>query len=112
MKKEAVIEVNGKIYTLQHPGNREWLKLKQEIFKASAQSTISIDFIALFDYCFEHVVFPEEGPKLKLDDMDIEELEGVWGQVLQQFFKGKPLLESYGTSKGKAQSEENNKSKQ
>jgi len=112
MKKDTVIEVNEKKYTLQHPGNREWLKLKQEIIIVHASQTVSVDVVKMLDYCFEHVVFPDEGPKLDLDNIDIKEIEEVWSPVLQQFFKGLPLLESYATSQGATKTKENNKSKQ
>jgi hypothetical protein len=111
MKNETIIEVNGKIYTLQHPGNREWLKLKQEIIQVHANKTVGVDIVKMLDYCFEHVVFPAEGPKLNLDIVDINEIEEVWSPVLQQFFKGQSLLESYTSSQGSAGEQESSKPK-
>ena len=99
MIKTETIEVNGSIYELQHPGNREWLKLKQEIFKVRSDGTVLLDMISMLDYCFEHVVFPADGPKLNIDTIDIEEVEEVWGPVLQQFLKGKLEAKTYSTGK-------------
>ena len=82
------IVVNGKVYKLQHPGNREWIKLKQALFTVKKDGTIAIDMEAMIDYCFEHVVFPEEGGKLKLDDCDLIELEEVWAIILPGFLRG------------------------
>lgn len=84
----ANIEVNGKRYKLQHPGNREWIKLKKKFFQITEGGGVSVDLETFLDYCFEHVVFPEEGKKLNLDDVDLHELEEVWGVVLQRFCRG------------------------
>lgn len=82
------IEVNGKKYKLQHPGNREWIRLKKNFFTVGDNGRGSIDMETLFDYCFEHVVFPEQGQKLSIDTIDIKELEEVWGLVLPRFLRG------------------------
>jgi len=103
MVRKETIEVNGKLYELQHPGAREWLKLKQEVFALGTGGHMSIDIVKLLDYCFEHVVFPSEGPKLSVDtdSMEfIEEVEEVWSVVLPQFLRGNTVLESYTTSGG------------
>lgn len=90
------IEVNGKKYKLQHPGVREWLKLKKDFFSVSGNAGGQIDMEVVLDYCFEHVVFPEQGPKLNLDSMNddsqkIREIEEVWGQVLLRFLRGESI---------------------
>ena len=82
---KAAIEVSGKKYTLQHPGNRAWLTLKQEVFKVSSDQ---MDVVKLLDYCFENVVFPENGDKLSLDKVPLNELEQVWQVVLPTFLMG------------------------
>jgi hypothetical protein len=79
------IEVNGKKYKLQHPGNREWIRIKKTLYNVSGDS---IDMEPLLDYFFEHVCFPESGSKLNLDTVPILELEEVWGSVALQFLRG------------------------
>lgn len=80
------VEVNGRKYILQHPGNREWIKLKSQINKMDADI---FDWEALLDYCFNHVVFPVEGERLTLDTVDPEELEEVWQIILPRFLRRK-----------------------
>lgn len=79
------IVINGKVYKLQHPGNREWLKLKKTLLDVR---TAQVDMAPLLDYCFEHVVFPEQGDKLNLDTIDLQELEEVWAEILPSFLRG------------------------
>jgi len=86
--KSVEIEVNKKKYKLQHPGNREWIKLKKDFFSVSGKGEAIIDMEKILDYCFEHVVFPEEGQKLSLDTVDLLELEGVWSNLLIRFLRG------------------------
>jgi len=95
MIKSETIEVNEKIYTLQHPGNREWLKLKKELIVVNGTGQITLDNLPMLDYCFEHVVFPDEGPKLSVDTIDLEELEEVWIKILPPFLRGQAISESY-----------------
>ena len=56
------IEVNEKKYKLQHPGAREWLKLKMSMYHPK---TDDVDMVAVLDYFFEHCCFPEAGEKIK-----------------------------------------------
>ena len=80
------IEVNGKLYKLQHPGNREWLRLKQSIFNVK-ENTINLE--KLLDYAFEHVVFADgHNFKPTLDDISPEESE-AWEVILPNYFRGK-----------------------
>lgn len=79
------IVLNGKVYKLQHPGNRAWLEIKETMYKPQTDTIIMIPFL---DFCFEHVVFPEVGSKITLDGCDPAELE-VWGEILPRFFRGK-----------------------
>ena len=79
------IEVNGKKYTLQHPGNREWMKLKKTLFKLSSDE---IDMIPLLDYFFEFCLFPAEGAKPTLDSVPLKELEEVWSVIAPKFLGG------------------------
>jgi hypothetical protein len=81
----ANIEVNGKKYRLQHPGNREWLKLKKTLFRVSQDE---IDIIPMLDYFFAHCCFPEIGDNLNLDTIDLTELEEVWSVIAPRFFRG------------------------
>lgn len=87
MEKQQ-IEVNGKKYTLQHPGNREWIRIKTSFVKIQDTGSAVIDMEPLLDYSFEHVVFPEEGKQLSLDTVDLKELQEVWGVILPRFLGG------------------------
>jgi len=81
---KATLELEGKVYTLQHPGNREWVKLQENLINATTGRMKLGDFL---DYSFDHVVFPEQGPKLTMDSITLKELE-AWQIVLPAFFRG------------------------
>ena len=83
-KLKAKLELNGKVYTLQHPGNRAWVKLQCELIDTKTQR---VDLERLLDYSFEHVIHPEEGPKLTIDTVPLKELE-EWTGILPEFFRG------------------------
>lgn len=83
MKQE--IEVNKKKYILQHPGNREWYKIKGKLYKLQSDG---FDMELILDYFFEHCVFPIESEKLTLDTADLIELEEVWGVIALPFLRG------------------------
>jgi hypothetical protein len=80
------IDVGGKNYKLQHPGNREWLRLQKKMFNSS---TNQIDLEAMLDYFFEHCCFPETGANLSIDTLSLDELQEVWAIVAPQFLAGK-----------------------
>jgi hypothetical protein len=82
------IEVNGKKYNLQHPGNREWLKLKQSIYTVNVDQVAEVNMTLMLDYFFEHCLYPVEGQKLTLDNVPLKELEEVWGSVAPRFLRG------------------------
>jgi hypothetical protein len=79
------IEVNGKKYKLQHPGNREWMRVKKTMYNVTGDS---IDMEPLLDYFFEHCCFPEGGPKLTLDSVPTRELEEAWQSIALRFLRG------------------------
>jgi len=80
------VEVGGKLYRLQHPGNRAWLKLKQSLVNIT---TKEFDFEKLLDYAFEHCVFPEgHNFEPTIDNVSLNESE-VWEVILPNFFRGK-----------------------
>jgi hypothetical protein len=79
------IEIKGEGFVLQHPGNREWLKLQKEMLNVGSGQ---LDMEKLLDYSFEHVVFPEKGAKLSLDTIDLATLE-VWQGILPRFLRGR-----------------------
>ena len=81
------LSLGGKVFILQHPGNRAWLKLQEEIGDSKDGKT-RLDGCALMDYCFEHVVFPEVGSKLSLDSINQKEAQ-EWGEILPSFLGGK-----------------------
>jgi len=85
MKLIERIVVNGKVYKLQHPGNRAYLEVYKTVYDVTSGQ---VNLIPLLDYCFEHVVFPDVGGKIKLDDVDIKELSEVWGLILPSFLRG------------------------
>ncbi len=79
----------GKKYKLQHPGGREWLRLKQTMYKPALDQ---MDLESLLNYFFEHCCFPEEGEKLSLDSFtgtrdSMLEME-AWGLLAPRFFRG------------------------
>lgn len=81
---KATIEVNGKKYTLQHPGNREWMRLRKTLYNPSDDM---IDQEPLLDYFFENCCFPDAGEKLTLDTVPLEELED-WASIALRFLRG------------------------
>jgi hypothetical protein len=83
------VEVFGRRYKLQHPGAREWLKLKQVMYKPKDDS---LDLIVVLDYFFDHCCFPEVGEKLSIDSFGASaesmiELE-AWGLIAPRFLRG------------------------
>jgi len=84
MVSKNKIVINGKAYKLQHPGNREWLKIKETMYSVTKDH---LEVIPMLDYCFEHVVFPEVGENLTIDNCDIDDLE-VWQELLPSFLRG------------------------
>jgi len=78
------IVVNSKVFKLQHPGNREWLKLQASLYNPK---TDQFNLETMLDYCFENVVFPEQGNKLNLDEISLDDLE-VWQAILPRFLRG------------------------
>ena len=79
------IEIKGEGFILQHPGNREWLRLQKEMLNLS---TGQLDMEKVLDYGFEHVVYPETGKKLSLDTIDLFQME-VWQGILPRFLRGR-----------------------
>ncbi|EQA44318.1 hypothetical protein LEP1GSC050_3089 [Leptospira broomii serovar Hurstbridge str. 5399] len=95
--------VNGNEYILQHPGTKEWIKLKSKMFRITDGN---MDLSVVLEYCFDYVVFPDKGaPKLSIDGpLDpegrpimlqqkelkqwIRELEEVWEIILPRFLRG------------------------
>ena len=83
-------------FKLQHPGNRKSLIVLQDM----AIPGKPIDMVLIYDYCFEHVVFPVDGHdygsqgfvRPELDTINPEALE-VWGSILPAFLSGKNLAD-------------------
>jgi hypothetical protein len=84
---QTTIEVNGKKYRLQHPGNREWMRLKKAAVILQ-NNEVSVDMEKLLDYFFEHCLFQTEGEKRTLDNIPLKELEEVWSIVAPRFLGG------------------------
>jgi len=98
------VQVNGKTYTLQHPGAYSYYKKQKELQLIDTRGYIQWDTQKLFDYCFGQdggggqVVFPEagatkidwrnaglkEGPEIP----SLSELRGVWAIILPSFLDG------------------------
>lgn len=77
-----IIEVCGKKYRLQAIPNRERIRLKQ---KAVNVITKEVNLEMIFDYGFEHCVFPEgHSNEPNLDNLTNEEME-VWEKILPNF---------------------------
>jgi hypothetical protein len=81
--KQIMVEVKGKKYRLQHPGARAWLDVQNHVV-ANQNKAASY----LFEYSFEHIIFPVEGPKLTIDYFDdhLDELE-AWNFLLRDFLE-------------------------
>lgn len=106
MYSEKIL-VNGKEYTLQHPGNRAFQKIANSSLKVSENGMV-LDSTPLMDFAFEHCVIPSAGsPKLSVDGPIINgqkpdiantgkesfkawqrEYEGVWVKILPSFLRG------------------------
>ena len=75
----AKIKIEGKAYTLQHPGAKWALDIQNEIQNGNG----TINVTKVFEEGFEHCVFPEEGGKLTIQDFDdnMKEIK-IWSDVL------------------------------
>ena len=81
-----LVEVGNKKYRLQHPGNRAWIRLKQNLIDLETKKP---DMEKLFDYAFEHCVFPEgHNFQPTLDNINGSDLE-EWEALLPSFFRYK-----------------------
>lgn len=78
------IELNEKKYKLQHPGNREVLKLRAQCVNPK---TGLAELEPLMDFCFEHVVIPEgHSFKPTIDNIPPREFE-QWTEILPRFLR-------------------------
>jgi hypothetical protein len=78
------VEVNDKKYKLQHPGNRAVLKLRGRCVNPANGA---IDLEPMMDFCFEHVVIPEDhGFKPTIDNPHPKEFEN-WITILPRFLR-------------------------
>ncbi len=78
------IEVNEKKYKLQHPGNREVLKLRSRCVNPVNGN---IDLEPMMDFCFEHVVIPDgHSFKPTTDNLHPKEFE-EWIAILPRFLR-------------------------
>jgi hypothetical protein len=111
MYSENII-VNGREYTLQHPGNRAVQQIQNTALKV-VDDGVSLNSLPLMDYCFENVVIPVNGsPRLSVDGPIIngkkptivstskeefiawqKEYAEVWVRILPSFLRGN--LETY-----------------
>ena len=78
-RPKATLELDGKEYVLQHPGNRAWLKHYQTSLGAADP-----DVVKFLDWAFEHVVFPKKGGQLSLDTLSIG-AQRIWIPLLMGF---------------------------
>lgn len=83
--KIVIIEfVDGRIYKLQHPGNRIKLRWEKEYYNPVS----GIDQEMFLDKAFEHCVIPEGHDfKPSIDNQKSKELE-VWQRTLRRFLNG------------------------
>jgi hypothetical protein len=78
------VEINGKKYKMQHPGNREVLKLRA---RCTDPKTGGTNLEEMMDYCFEHVVIPIEHKfKPDIDNLHPQEFE-EWLKLLPRFLR-------------------------
>lgn len=95
---EETVTVNGRKYTLQHPGVPAWMKKRQEIAVIQPNGRMLFDMYSLIEYAFEHVVVPHKGAKLKLDNWDPTdqaEIEEVWQPLVLNFLRGQKLVRNH-----------------
>ena len=88
---DTEITVYDRKYKLQHPGTREWLKLKQKMRRIDASNksvSVELDTVLVLDYFFEHCCFPEVGEKLSIDTVSPKDCEEVWEPVSLLFLRG------------------------
>lgn len=77
-----IIEVGGLKYRLQNIPNRERIRLKQKVVNVISKE---VNLELIFDYAFEHCVFPEgHTHEPNLDNCTSEEME-VWEKILPNF---------------------------
>ena len=82
------VEVLGKKYKLQHPGNRAVLKLQSNAINAQ-NGTINLE--PMMDFCFEHVVVPDgHGFHPTIDNLPPKEFE-AWLGILPGFLRGESM---------------------
>ena len=78
------VEVNQKRYKLQHPGNREVLKLYA---RCTEMKTGMLNMEKYMDFCFENVVFPEgHSFKPTIDNLPPKEFE-EWFTILPRYLR-------------------------
>jgi hypothetical protein len=76
--------IDGRMYKLQHPGNRIYLDWQKDFISI----TDGIDQAEFLDKAFEYCVIPEGHDfKPTIDNVKPKEL-GVWGKLLRRFLDG------------------------
>ena len=98
---EETVTVNGREYTLQHPGVPEWQKRRQEMAVVKSNGNMMLDILSLLEYSFEHVVIPKKGAKLKLTNWSPKDqgvLEEVWQPLLLNFLRGKDIARNHASA--------------
>jgi hypothetical protein len=95
---KATLEFNGAEYTIQHPGNRAWLRIYQTLLA----DTKDLNIEKFLDWCFEHVVFPKEGAKLSLDTIPVAEMTDWNPTVPGETIRAPDLLSESGTMRAES----------
>lgn len=92
------ITVHGKKYIIQHPSNREWLKIKQSMVDFKTQQ---LDLEKLYDYVFENCVFTNEPniEKPTLDNIDGKE-SATWEALIMDFFRTRVIPSKFKKNNG------------
>ena len=100
---KGIIDIDGRKFTLQHPGAFTYYKKKKQLQLVDTKGFIQWDEQKLFDFCFgqdgegTQVVMPEGHTRYKWRDSgteegddipSLEELQGVWAAILPPFLNG------------------------
>ncbi len=82
------IEVNGRKYKLQHPGNREVLKIRTKCVNAQ---TGGVDLEGMLEYGFDNCIIPEGHDfHPNFDNIKPSEFE-EWSGIIPAFFRGQSI---------------------
>lgn len=81
--RQVTLEMDGELYTLQHPGNRAYIRKYQTLLASEPK-----DIDAFLDWAFEEIVHPQKGDKLSLDTIPPNKWEDWFGVLVPFLSRG------------------------